>query len=694
MARVGAVFVGLCMAMIAGSLGTLMYLYVGTNAAETAIVTLVAFTGLAVYNAVALKARDRGGDATGSLADLSRGTTDLARQVLDLGRRVATMESRLDGVLDRVGEAAKPLSDELGELGALLSQLAETVATHDTLLRSGAPGSPYKAAPAGAESSGPGLAVAAAPASAPDAPATEAGVVAPAVVPGATETGSAAAAAPAATGSRFSRLPREAAIETVREALDANRLDLLLQPIVMLPQRKVRFYEAVARLRSRDGEVLMPAEVLPVAEAAGLVARLDNAMLFRCVQIVRRLIGKNRDIGLFCNVSAATLVDPQFFTQFNEFVDANRAIAPSFVFEFRQDAYRSFGPMENESLAALTDRGFRLSLDHVVDMRFEPRDLAERGFRFVKVPASLLLARHTATTDIHPADLSGLLGRYGIELIAEKIETEATVVDLLDYDLKYGQGFLFSPPRPVRPEVLQGGAERLGDLGMLDNRPTAVGASGPALGSMPLASAAAPVPGALAAPAAAPVLAPAPSAPAAAPAPVAAPAAPSSPAASLASILGLRPAVVVPSAAALATPLPGAVIPPVATPIAPAPAAPASLSAAAPVTTTMPPGALSMSGAVPIATLTPAAAPAAAPPPAAAAPPAASPDQAAELPVIPPVPTLVASGSPPSAAVAPAVLPPTIPGDRRAGSAARGHPGTVLAQIARGMMARKSTTGG
>nr|WP_245428879.1 hypothetical protein [Rhodoplanes elegans] len=164
MARVGAVFVGLCMALIAGSLGTLMYLYVGTNAAETAIVTLVAFTGLAVYNAVALKARDRGGDATGSLVDLSRGTTDLARQVLDLGRRVATMESRLDGVLDRVGEAAKPLSDELGELGALLSQLAETVATHDTLLRSGAPGSPYKGGPAGAAGPAP---AAAPPASAP-----------------------------------------------------------------------------------------------------------------------------------------------------------------------------------------------------------------------------------------------------------------------------------------------------------------------------------------------------------------------------------------------------------------------------------------------------------------------------------------------------------------------------------------------
>jgi cyclic-di-GMP phosphodiesterase TipF (flagellum assembly factor) len=41
-------------------------------------------------------------------------------------------------------------------------------------------------------------------------------------------------------------------------------------------------------------------------------------------------------------------------------------------------------------------------------------------------------------------------------LIAEKIEAEGAVVDLLDYDVRFGQGFLFSPPRPVRAEALQG----------------------------------------------------------------------------------------------------------------------------------------------------------------------------------------------------------------------------------------------
>jgi cyclic-di-GMP phosphodiesterase TipF (flagellum assembly factor) len=117
--------------------------------------------------------------------------------------------------------------------------------------------------------------------------------------------------------------------------------------------------------------------------------------------------------------------------------------------------------LEQESLAALVERGFRFSMDQVSDLRFEPRELSDRGFRFVKVPAPVLLNRLNAgDTDIHPADLSDLLGRHGIELIASQIENESNVVDLLDFEVRYGQGFLFSAPRPVRQEALRGASER------------------------------------------------------------------------------------------------------------------------------------------------------------------------------------------------------------------------------------------
>jgi hypothetical protein len=92
-------------------------------------------------------------------------------------------------------------------------------------------------------------------------------------------------------------------VQTVRAALEDNRIDVYLQPIVSLPQRKLRFYEALSRLRDSQGEIIMPKEYLYVAEPAGLMTVIDNLLLFRCVQVVRQLAKKNPGMAIFCNIS-------------------------------------------------------------------------------------------------------------------------------------------------------------------------------------------------------------------------------------------------------------------------------------------------------------------------------------------------------------------------------------------------------
>jgi cyclic-di-GMP phosphodiesterase, flagellum assembly factor TipF len=236
--------------------------------------------------------------------------------------------------------------------------------------------------------------------------------------------------------------------------------------MVTLPQRKVRYYEAVTRLRDDNDQLMAADDFIAVAEAAGLIGRIDHMVMLKCVQVLRRLMVRNKDVGVFCNVAAATLGNPATFAQCLDFLEANRALATSFVLEFKQATFRNLGPTETEHLAALAQRGFRFSIDHVTDLRIEPRELADRGVRFIKVPAALLLDPKLSTaSDIHPSDLSDLLGRFGIDLIAERIEGERAVVDLLDYDVRFGQGFLFAPPRPLRPE----GASATG--GATSNKP-------------------------------------------------------------------------------------------------------------------------------------------------------------------------------------------------------------------------------
>lgn len=442
MVRISAIFVAVCMVLIAASVGAVLYIGFAMDARSAAIVAVASLAAMMLYNTVNNRLRDR--LALGDqIADLSRGTADLARQVVEISRRLNAIEPRVDKAMERARGAVDPLSREIGELGVLVRQIAETVASHATALQN--QGRAPAAAPAPAPASKPAAAPAAAQTPAATVPEPE-GVLNP------SESDAVAGAR------RFLGISREEIADQVAKAIDTGRIDLYLQPIVTLPQRKVRSYEALSRLRTEDGDVIPASDFIGIAESVGLVPKLDNLLAFRCVQVLRRLQLKSRDVSLFCNISATTLTDSSYFKQFLEFMDANRALASSLIFEFSQSAYRLFGPLEQESLAALAERGFRYSMDHVADLRMEPKDLADHWFRYLKVPASLLLDRSVVQSDIHPEDLADLMARSGIDLIAERVESEGVVIDLLDYDVRFGQGFLFSPPRPVRAEALQPGA--------------------------------------------------------------------------------------------------------------------------------------------------------------------------------------------------------------------------------------------
>jgi cyclic-di-GMP phosphodiesterase, flagellum assembly factor TipF len=441
MIRISTIFIAICMVLVAASLGLVLYSMAGISGTESAIVALTALTFLILYSAVSMRLRDRT-DVGGQIADLSRGTADLARQVAEFGRRLAAVEGRVISANSAGADRFQAAFGEINELGVLVKQLAVSVANHEDALAIGVPAIAPVAKPADEPQaelplSGEDSSMAAAPA-------------APPVVAGA---------------STASHSPTQILI-AVKNAIEQNRIDIYLQPMVTLPQRKVRFYEAVTRLRDEKDQIIVADDFIGVAEAAGVIGRIDHMVMLRCVQVLRRLMVRNKDVGIFCNIAAATLGHPTTFAQCLDFLEANRALAPSLVLEFKQATFRNLGPVETENLAALAQRGYRFSLDHVTDLRIEPRDLADRGVRFIKVPAALLLdQRQSSASDIHPSDLSDLLGRFGIDLIAERIEGERSVVDLLDYDVRFGQGFLFAPPRPLRPEGASatGGAPKAPD---------------------------------------------------------------------------------------------------------------------------------------------------------------------------------------------------------------------------------------
>ena len=244
-------------------------------------------------------------------------------------------------------------------------------------------------------------------------------------------------------------LSGETDLGQLRDSLRKGQVELALQPVVSLPQRKRRFYESFSRVRVGDG-VLMPQQYIGLAERAGLITAIDNTLLFRCIQLLRKTRERDLDIGFFCNISQHTLADRVFFGDFVRYMQANAELASSIIFEFPQRAVAAADQNLQRDLAALRRLGFRLSLDQVTDLDLDVDWLRDWGFRFAKLDATQLLARENG---LDPAALKRRLDAGGVDLIIEKIESEAVLDGLADVKADFGQGYLFGEPRLSRSEA-------------------------------------------------------------------------------------------------------------------------------------------------------------------------------------------------------------------------------------------------
>lgn len=238
-------------------------------------------------------------------------------------------------------------------------------------------------------------------------------------------------------------------------AFDAAGLEVHLQPVVSLPQRKVVSYEAMARLRLA-GETLMPEAFVPVLERHGRTTDLDRRMLQRVATIAQHLAGRGSQAAVAYGLSPRSLFEPGFLRSLGRLVEGAPDLSGRVMLALPQVSWRS---LDAEQAGALGDLRGRIGfiLDRPLDLRLDPLALADRGVAQVKVPADLLLRPDSrqAMPDIALEDLVASLARAGIRLVAEGVERETDVPDLIELDVPLAQGSVFAPARVVRAEVLQ-----------------------------------------------------------------------------------------------------------------------------------------------------------------------------------------------------------------------------------------------
>ena len=244
-----------------------------------------------------------------------------------------------------------------------------------------------------------------------------------------------------------------AELARVAEAVAAERIEVFLDPILALADRKARLFEVSVRLRSSDGGLLDPGSIRSIASGTGLLARIDAAKLARSARVAARLQSRGTDAALYSNLARESLADDVFLDTFEDAMAEQDDLPQRLVLSFSQADVRAFNDVHWETAAAMSEIGLRFALEDVADLDMDFERLKEFGFEFVKLDSRVFLEGLPASNGAIPAsDLCRHFADLGFTLIVGRIEDEVAHAKLMGFGVLFGQGTFFGGARAVQVE--------------------------------------------------------------------------------------------------------------------------------------------------------------------------------------------------------------------------------------------------
>ncbi len=245
----------------------------------------------------------------------------------------------------------------------------------------------------------------------------------------------------------FEKISDSVVLDLINHAVRNDSVEVFMQPIVSLPQRKTRFYEVYGRIRAGAGTYVPAARYLDLAHREQLVPAIDNLLLLRCLQLLHTRRKGESDVAYILNIAGATLSDRGFMGDLVNFLSQNRPMAARLIFEIPQKDMTALGEIIVPVMRGLTQLGCRFSMDGVRQRRLDVNQLKSRQIRFIKMDAAWLIKEGKAQDGFSRIiRLKKQLDAAGIDMIVEKIENENILRELLDFNIDFGQGYLFGKP--------------------------------------------------------------------------------------------------------------------------------------------------------------------------------------------------------------------------------------------------------
>ncbi len=249
---------------------------------------------------------------------------------------------------------------------------------------------------------------------------------------------------------RTSLIDRVELESELRAAVETRAFELEYQPIVILHSRRIAGVEALLRWRHATRGEIPPSTFLPVADELGLSPALGRWVLEQACGQVKRWqdqVVSARALTLTVNVSRAQLRQPALVADVANALENSGLDPRRLVLEVSDAVLLDDAGTALARLQSLKSLGIRIAIDDFGARHAALHQLPRIPVDILKIDKAFIDRVGRTGAGVSVAHVVLALGKsMRLRTVAEGIEAEEQVAELLRLKCEFGQGLLFSKP--------------------------------------------------------------------------------------------------------------------------------------------------------------------------------------------------------------------------------------------------------
>lgn len=239
------------------------------------------------------------------------------------------------------------------------------------------------------------------------------------------------------------RLRNKTIAESVVNALDENRMRLVLQPMVSTKTGKPEVYEVLLRMVRQDGSLVAAGEFVPIAEQLGLSRLIDR----RTLELTVDLLKQHQELILSVNVSGLTCSDKEWLTTLRHVTGGDPGVLSRMIVEITETVALHELDQSVNFVNTLKELGCRVAIDDFGAGYTSFKNLKLLNVDMVKIDGAFVKNVANDTSDqIFVKTMIELAKTFGMETVAEWVGDERSAKYLTDAGITYMQGYYYGMP--------------------------------------------------------------------------------------------------------------------------------------------------------------------------------------------------------------------------------------------------------